>query len=79
MYVFLDTLTCSFKMVQIILPNVVYLQWMFKYIQQWNTVGKQPLRSKALDLLWPILYPTMENGKNCFIKLSTFTFSILFN
>ena len=34
MYVFLDTLTCSFKMVQIILPNVVYLQWMFKYIQQ---------------------------------------------
>ena len=37
-------------MVQIFLPIVVYTQWIFKYIQQWNNVGKTAIEKQSTEL-----------------------------
>ena len=47
-FFFFDTF--SFKMVQIFLPIVVYTQWIFKYIQQWNNVGKTAIEKQSTEL-----------------------------
>ena len=36
-------------MVQIFLPIVVYTQWIFKYIQQWNNVGKTAIEKQSTE------------------------------
>ena len=48
LFFFFDTF--SFKMVQIFLPIVAYTQWIFKYIQQWNNVGKTAIEKKSTEL-----------------------------
>ena len=42
--------TFRFKMVQIFLPIVVYTQWIFKYIQPWNNVGKTAIEKQSTEL-----------------------------
>ena len=37
-------------MVQIFLPIVVYTQWIFKYIQPWNNVGKTAIEKQSTEL-----------------------------
>ena len=48
LFFFFDTF--SFKMVQIFLPIVAYTQWIFKYIKQWNNVGKTAIEKKSTEL-----------------------------
>lgn len=36
-------------MVQLFLPIVVYTQWIFKYIQQWNNVGKTAIEKQSTE------------------------------
>lgn len=74
-FFFFDTF--SFKMVQIFLPIVVYTQWIFNYIQQWNNVGKIAIEKQSTELA--VTNPVSNNREweiVFFIKFSAFTFSI---
>ena len=79
MFFFFDTF--SFKMVQIFLPIVVYTQWIFNYIQQWNNVGKIAIEKQSTELA--VTNPVSnnkENGKLFFLlnsqpSLSPFLFN----